>query len=83
MKDVRLRDLPSFAWTTDPKDFMLEMASIVVTAAIRATAVIINTFDELDHTLLTHLAPHFHRLFDIGPLHCLVHNQEIRYVFVN
>lgn len=72
MKDIRLRDLPSFARTTNPNDFMLDFALGEVDAAFRGSAVVVNSFDPLENKVLEALSSIFPRFYVLGPLHLLV-----------
>ncbi|GFP87058.1 7-deoxyloganetin glucosyltransferase [Phtheirospermum japonicum] len=74
MKDIRLRDFPSFIRTTDPKDFMLNFAMQEAEAVTRAKALILNTFDALEHDVLTALSSMFPRVYPLGPLHLMTKN---------
>ncbi|KAK2635045.1 hypothetical protein Ddye_029837 [Dipteronia dyeriana] len=77
MKNIRLRDLPSFVRTTDPNDFMLNFLKTESQRASKASAIILNTFDadEFEHDVLSDLSsiliPPIH---SIGPLHLLLKN---------
>jgi len=48
MRDIRLRDLPSFVRTTDPKDFMFKYCLECTGRASEGSAVIFRTFDVLE-----------------------------------
>ncbi|CAI0549259.1 unnamed protein product [Linum tenue] len=77
MKNIRLRDLPSFIRTTNPAEFMLEF---VVHETERArtkapSAIILNTFDALEHDVLAALSAILPPVYSIGSLSLLSHNQ--------
>ncbi|ONH90606.1 hypothetical protein PRUPE_8G063400 [Prunus persica] len=72
MKDIRLRDLPSFLRTTDPEDVMLSFAMGVVERASKASAIILNTYDTLEYKVLEALSSMFAPIYTIGPNHLLV-----------
>ncbi|KAL6269713.1 hypothetical protein ACE6H2_026624 [Prunus campanulata] len=72
MKDIRLRDLPSFVRTTDPEDMMLSFAMGEVERASKASAVILNTYDTLEYEVLEALSSMFPPIYTIGPNHLLV-----------
>lgn len=72
MKDIRLRDLPSFLRTTDPEDVMLSFAMGVVERASKASAIILNTYDTLEYKVLEALSSMFPPIYTIGPNHLLV-----------
>ena len=72
MKGIRLRDLPSFIATTDLDDVMVNFAMVEAERAQRASAVILNTFDALEHEVLEGLSTMYPSICSIGPLHLLV-----------
>nr|BEE35699.1 phenylethanoid UDP-sugar dependent glycosyltransferase [Sesamum indicum] len=79
MKDIRLRDFPSFIRTTDPKDIMLNFLIQEAEAAPRAKALIINTFDALERDVLDALSASFPRIYTVGPLQLMMdHVQDGR-----
>ncbi|XP_056173449.1 7-deoxyloganetin glucosyltransferase-like [Syzygium oleosum] len=49
MRNIRLRDLPSFIRTTDPDDLMVDFCLVENERAKRASAIVFNTFDRLEH----------------------------------
>ncbi|KAK7857953.1 7-deoxyloganetin glucosyltransferase [Quercus suber] len=66
MKGIRLRDLPSFIATTDPDDVMLNFPMVEVERAQRASAIILNTFDALEHEVLEGLSTIYPSICSIG-----------------
>ncbi|KAH7652808.1 UDP-glucuronosyl/UDP-glucosyltransferase protein [Dioscorea alata] len=56
LKNIRLRDLPSFIRTTDPADKLLNFVNKEAQKAFEATAIILNTFDELEDEVLSAMA---------------------------
>ncbi|XVE93152.1 hypothetical protein REPUB_Repub01dG0165500 [Reevesia pubescens] len=72
MKNIRLRDLPSFVRTTDPNDIMLNFLADESERAAKASAVIVNTFDEFEHDVVKALSSLLPRIYTIGPLHLLL-----------
>nr|XP_023914546.1 7-deoxyloganetin glucosyltransferase-like [Quercus suber]POF08067.1 7-deoxyloganetin glucosyltransferase [Quercus suber] len=72
MKGIRLRDLPSFIATTDLDDVLLNFPMVEAERAQRASAVILNTFDALEHEVLEGLSTMYPSICSIGPLHLLV-----------
>ncbi|KAL1315313.1 hypothetical protein HN51_042086 [Arachis hypogaea] len=76
MKEIRLRDMPSFIRTTDPNDIMLNFFIRESKRAQRAHAIIVNTFDALDHDILeafstiNNLPP----VYSVGPLNLLLNH---------
>ncbi|KAL6851450.1 hypothetical protein ACP4OV_020383 [Aristida adscensionis] len=73
-RGLRLRDLPSFVRTTDPDDVMLNFFIHETAGMSQASAVVINTFDELDAPLLTAMAELLPPIYTAGPLHLTVRN---------
>ncbi|KAJ7946731.1 Glycosyltransferase [Quillaja saponaria] len=71
IRNIRLRDFPSFIRTTDPNDIMIDYAIGEVDNILKASAIIINTFDELEDDVLNALASIFPPIYTIGPLHLL------------
>ncbi|KAM0936945.1 putative 7-deoxyloganetin glucosyltransferase [Dioscorea sansibarensis] len=74
LNNIRLRDLPSFIRTTDPADIFLNMVKREGQKAFEATAIIINTFDELEDEVLIAMASMLPPLYTVGPL-SLLYNQ--------
>jgi hypothetical protein len=72
MKNIRLRDLPSFVRSTDINDFMLHFLIREIDRTSRASAVIINTFDSFEQDVLDALYPMFPPIYTFGPLQLLV-----------
>ncbi|KAF8406034.1 hypothetical protein HHK36_008114 [Tetracentron sinense] len=68
MKDIRLRDFPSFIRTTDPNDIMLNAALGEIERNHKASAIIFHTFEELKRDVLDAISPMFPPIYDIGPL---------------
>ncbi|PPS03703.1 hypothetical protein GOBAR_AA16955 [Gossypium barbadense] len=71
MKNIRIRDLPSFVRTTDPNDIMLNFAATESERSAKASAIIVNTFDELEHDVVKALSSIFPKLYTTWPLHLL------------
>jgi hypothetical protein len=72
--ELRLRDLPSFVRTTDPDDIMFNFFIHETAAMSQASAVVINTFDELDAPLLDAMSRLLPPVYTAGPLHLTVRN---------
>ena len=76
IKEIRLRDIPTFIRTTDPNDIMLNFALGECQRALKASAIILNTFDALEHNVLeafssiNNLPP----VYSIGPINFLLKN---------
>lgn len=76
MKNLRLKDIPSFIRTTNHDDIMLNFVVREVEQSKRATAIILNTFDDLEHEVIQSLQSILPPVYSIGPLHLLA-NREI------
>ncbi|CAK9163137.1 unnamed protein product [Ilex paraguariensis] len=72
MKDMRLRDFPSFIRTTDPNDLMMDFMARETDRCSLASAIIFNTFDALEHYVIEALSSMCPPIYSIGPLHLLV-----------
>lgn len=70
MKDIRLKDIPTFLRTTDPNDKMVDFVlHETERAAKKASAIILNTFDDLEHDVLEAFAALLPpAVYSIGPL---------------
>ncbi|KAL2893760.1 7-deoxyloganetin glucosyltransferase [Bienertia sinuspersici] len=80
MKDIRLRDLPSFIRTTDSDDVMLNYIQRLIHNNRRADAILFNSFDPLEHDIFNSLSANFPPLYTLGPfqlmLDCVESNDE-------
>ncbi|XWS55594.1 hypothetical protein CRYUN_Cryun09bG0014100 [Craigia yunnanensis] len=65
------RDLPSICRVERAEDPVLEFYISQITAMLRASALILNTFDELERPMLSKLSSFFTKIYTIGPLHGL------------
>ncbi|KAL8156014.1 7-deoxyloganetin glucosyltransferase-like [Apium graveolens] len=72
MKDVKLKDFPSFIRTTDPNDIMLNFFIAEIAAIPIAQAVIINTFDALEQDALEAVSASQPNIYTIGPMHLMI-----------
>lgn len=77
MEGIRLRDLPTFIRTTDPNFFMLDFVVNETKRARRASAIILNTFDDLEHKVLGALSSMLPPVYSLGPLQ-LALNHHVR-----
>ncbi|KAK2971780.1 hypothetical protein RJ640_018469 [Escallonia rubra] len=73
LKDMRLRDFPSFIRTTDPDDIMLNYLKTETQVLHKASALILNTFDALEQDALDALLAHHPKIYTLGPLHFALH----------
>lgn len=73
MKNMRLRDFPSFIRTRDPSDhFMLDFIIDTTDSASKASGLILNTFHALEHDVLNPLSSMFPTICTVGPLPLLL-----------
>ncbi|KAG5111135.1 hypothetical protein JHK82_040358 [Glycine max] len=68
IKEIRLKDIPSFVRTTNPDEFMLDFIQWECGRARRASAIILNTFDALEHDVLEAFSSILPPVYSIGPL---------------
>ncbi|CAI9770064.1 unnamed protein product [Fraxinus pennsylvanica] len=74
MKDIRLRDLPSFLRATDSNDFMLNFVLQEIEAVSKARAIILNTFDALENDVLDALSSINPVIYSVGPLQLMMNH---------
>ncbi|KAG7592614.1 UDP-glucuronosyl/UDP-glucosyltransferase [Arabidopsis thaliana x Arabidopsis arenosa] len=72
MKNLRLKDIPSYIRTTNRDNIMLNFLIREVERSKRASAIILNTFDELEHDVIQSMQSILPPVYSIGPLHLLV-----------
>lgn len=72
MKDVRLRDIPTFIRTTDPEDGMIDFIISETKRAKRANAIVLNTVASLEQEALNAMSSLLPPVFSIGPLQLLL-----------
>ncbi|KAF9608289.1 hypothetical protein IFM89_008574 [Coptis chinensis] len=70
MKDIRLRDFPSFLRTTDPNDIMVDFILGESERAYKASAIIFNTYDAIEQEVLSAIQSELPLppIYTIGPL---------------
>ncbi|KAF2294100.1 hypothetical protein GH714_007495 [Hevea brasiliensis] len=72
MKDIRLRDLPTIIRITDGND-SIKFTIREIDRASKASAIVLNTYDELEHEVLLGLSSMFTPpIYTLGPLHLLL-----------
>ncbi|GAV58544.1 UDPGT domain-containing protein [Cephalotus follicularis] len=72
MKGIRLKDMPSFIRTTDKDDPMIDIILDEIERAKRASAIILNTFNSMEHQFLSALPSMLPPIYSIGPLQLLL-----------
>ncbi|KAK8470035.1 hypothetical protein PHAVU_004G043500 [Phaseolus vulgaris] len=68
LKNFRLKDLPDFIRTTDRNNFMVEYCIGMADIVLKAPAIVVNTFDELESEALKALSSMLPSVYPIGPL---------------
>ncbi|KFK44329.1 hypothetical protein AALP_AA1G244100 [Arabis alpina] len=76
MRNLRLKDIPSFIRATNPEDILLNFFVRESDRAKRASAIILNTFDDLEHDVIQYMQSILPPVYSIGPLH-LLENRHI------
>ncbi|KAF8406036.1 hypothetical protein HHK36_008116 [Tetracentron sinense] len=71
MKDIRLRDFPSAIRTTDPDDILLNIILGELGRNYKASALIFNTFEDLERDVLDAMSPMLPPIYAIGPFQLL------------
>ena len=66
---LRFRDLPSFCRVNNLEDPNLQLIANTNKKFSQAHALILNTFEELEGPILSHIRTQFPKLYTIGPLH--------------
>lgn len=73
-KDMRLRDFPSFIRTTDPDDAILNLVlRSMAYQRTTPTAIVLNTFDKLEHEVLIAISTILPPIYAVGPLPLLLY----------
>ena len=68
MKNVRLKDLPSFIRTQSIEDIMFDFMGSEARNCLNSSAIVFNTFDEFEREVLEAIAAKFPNIYTIGPL---------------
>nr|XP_043637327.1 7-deoxyloganetin glucosyltransferase-like isoform X2 [Erigeron canadensis] len=76
MKGMGLKDMPTFVRTTDPDDMKINYVIRETARSKKASAIILNTFEELEHDVLKELSLIYPPIYTIGPLHTLSDTTE-------
>lgn len=68
MKNIRLKDLPSFIRTQSSDDIMFNFLRSEAQNCLKSSAIIFNTFHEFEHEVLEAISTRFANIYSIGPL---------------
>ncbi|KAK7401217.1 hypothetical protein VNO78_12540 [Psophocarpus tetragonolobus] len=71
MKDMRLKDLPSFIRITSLDDIMFDFLDSQARNTLTSSSIIINTFQDLDGESIDVLNTKNPNIYNVGPLHLL------------
>lgn len=77
IKNIRLKDFPSFIRTTNLNNQMLDFIAGELHKVSKASAIIFNTFDALERDVLDALSSMYPQIYAIGPLHLFQIPQNI------
>ncbi|KAL5567649.1 hypothetical protein UlMin_024224 [Ulmus minor] len=66
---LRCRDLPSFCQVSDTSDSHLQQLVQMTQHSARAKGIILNTFEDLEGPILSHIQTMCPKIYPIGPLH--------------
>lgn len=66
MRNIRLKDIPSFIRTTDPEDILLTYLKEEAQNCLKSSAIIFNTFDALELEVLQAISSKCHHIYTIG-----------------
>lgn len=66
MRNIRLKDIPSFIRTTDPEDILLNYLKEEAQNCLKSSAIIINTFDTLEDEVLQAISSKFPHINTLG-----------------
>ncbi|XP_043702786.1 7-deoxyloganetic acid glucosyltransferase-like [Telopea speciosissima] len=66
---LRRRDLPRFCRTEDLNDHVFQAVLMATQKTTRASALILNSFEDLEGPILSEIRSHLPNLYAIGPLH--------------
>ncbi|XP_059624243.1 linamarin synthase 2-like [Cornus florida] len=71
MRNIRLKDLPSFVRNNDPNDTMFDFLGEEAQNCLNAPAIILNTFEAFEQEVLEAITAKFPRIYTTGPLSLL------------
>ncbi|KAL3527634.1 hypothetical protein ACH5RR_012290 [Cinchona calisaya] len=72
INSIRLKDIPTIIWTTDPKDEFVEYLIELMPRTHKGAALILNTFDILEHDILKQFSAMMDHVYTLGPIHLLL-----------
>ena len=78
LKGIRLKNMPSLIRTTDRDDIMMNFLIREVDRARGGSAIILNTFDDLEREVLEALSSLLPPIYTLGPIHLLLKHQLVQ-----
>ncbi|KAJ9567987.1 hypothetical protein OSB04_003953 [Centaurea solstitialis] len=72
MEGIRLKDLPTAIWTTDPNDEAFRFSVEATQKCHKVSRVIVHTFNELEAHIVNALSSMFSGVYTIGPVQLLL-----------
>ncbi|KAF7847010.1 hypothetical protein BT93_L3462 [Corymbia citriodora subsp. variegata] len=72
MRNIRLRDIPSFMRTTDINNILFDFLGEEAQHCLKSSAILFHTFNELEHEVLEKIVDVSPQIYCIGPLSLLV-----------
>jgi len=73
---LRCRDLPSFCRENKKDHIRIDEVVLRTKQSLKANAFILNTFEDLEASVLSQIRIHFPKLYTIGPLHHLLNTTK-------
>ncbi|XP_077218643.1 7-deoxyloganetin glucosyltransferase-like [Tasmannia lanceolata] len=67
MRRIHLKDFSGMR-TADPDNIVLKFSAEEIQNSFKASAIVLNTFDDLEHEVLSAMRSIYHRVYTIGPL---------------
>jgi hypothetical protein len=68
MKNIRIKDIPSFVRTTDTNEIMFDFLGSKAQNRLNSSAIIFNIFNEFEYEVLEEISAMSPRIYNIGPL---------------
>ncbi|XP_057501546.1 linamarin synthase 1-like [Actinidia eriantha] len=78
LRNMGLKDMPCFIRTTDPNDIMLNYLQDEALNCLKASAIIVNTFDELEYEVLQAIYSKSPRIYTMGAIFLSSQARDLR-----
>ncbi|CDO99846.1 unnamed protein product [Coffea canephora] len=76
LERFRMRDLPSFCRTSNLADPGFQVVISETLQNLKADGLLLNTFEDLEESALSHIRTHIPKLYTVGPLHAHLKARE-------